>query len=296
MAAEPSFEKSTFAWIWDSVDVTTEELARFQPEWDIPVDIVVEADVGHRTGFDEVVRYGIDCARAGASSLHMHIRDEHDQEVGDPGVWREAIDQIEAEVGEIGVNRGLRGKELRESLSHLEHGLFASVPIQPLLDPEYVRAVIAAMKENEVVPDLIIFDTADVNLAKTQLFDTGVLAPPALWTVSLGFPLMGMALPDSALMTRGLTHTVELIRRIDPEGIIKICATGRASSYTTTQAMLMGLDIRPGLGETPWRHPHRPERLESALVGVSDAITVAEALGRTPVSPASYLERLVALR
>lgn len=117
MAAEPSFEKSTFSWIWDSVDVTTEELARFQPEWDIPGDIVVEADVGHRTSFDEAVRYGIDCARAGASSLHMHIRDEHDQEVGDPGVWREAIDRIQAEVGEIGINRGLRGTELRESLS-----------------------------------------------------------------------------------------------------------------------------------------------------------------------------------
>lgn len=292
---EPDFEKSTFSWIWDGVDVPVEELSRFQPRWEIPETIVLEADLGHRTGFEEAVESGIACARAGASGLHMHIRDESDQEVGDPGVWREAIDRIEAEVGPIPVNRGLRGRRFAESISQLDHGLFASVPIQPALEPGYVRAAVEAMRERRVVPDLIVFDPADVNLAMTQLFDPGVLESPSLWTLTLGYPLASMAVPGPSLMTRGLMHVVELIQAVDPRARIKVCATGRASSYTTTQAMLMGLDVRPGLGETPWRHPHRPELLEDAVTGVADAATVARALGREPMAPADYAAVLESL-
>lgn len=288
----PTFEKTTFSWIWDGVDVPFDDLARYQPPWDIRETIAIEADLGHRTTFDEAVASGIQCARAGACSLHMHIRDEFDKEVADPGVWRDAIDRIRSEVGPIPINRGLRGNTFDESVAHLNDGLFAAVPIQPILDPQYVRGVVEAMHERGVVPDLIIFDPADVNLAMTQLFDRGVLHSPALWTLTLSFPLYGMAMPTPELMIRGLLHVVELIRQVDPLAIIKVCAAGRPSSYITTQAMLLGLDIRPGLGETPWRVPHRPERLRDAVMAVTDAVTVARGLGRDPIDASEYSRML----
>ena len=50
-------------------------------------------------------------------------------------------------------------------------------------------------------------------------------------------------------MMESLTRIVGSIRDIDPDGVIIVCAAGHASTYLATQAALMGLHIRVGLGD-----------------------------------------------
>ena len=58
---------------------------------------------------------------------------------------------------------------------------------------------------------------------------------------------------------------VDQIRQIDPTSVISVCAAGRAGLYMTTLATMMGLHIRVGTEDTPWRHPNSDVRLKDNL-------------------------------
>ena len=58
---------------------------------------------------------------------------------------------------------------------------------------------------------------------------------------------------------------VDQIRKIDPTSVISVCAAGRATLYMTTLATMMGLHIRIGTEDTPWKYPNSDEHLKNNL-------------------------------
>jgi uncharacterized protein (DUF849 family) len=62
----------------------------------------------------------------------------------------------------------------------------------------------------------------------------------------------------------------------------------RASLYMTTLATMMGLNIRVGVEDTPWKYPNSDVRLANNLEMFSMARDMAGLLGRTPGSAAYY--------
>jgi 3-keto-5-aminohexanoate cleavage enzyme len=89
-------------------------------------------------------------------------------------------------------------------------------------------------------------------------------------------------------MVNGLLRFVSLIRDVDPDPTILVCAAGRASSYLATIAAALGLHIRVGMEDTVWRWPHRDERVESNVAALRAGLTTAELLGRSVATPAQY--------
>ena len=72
------------------------------------------------------------------------------------------------------------------------------------------------------------------------------------------------------------------------EDEIMVCASGRASNYLSTLAMLLGLHVRVGMEDTIYRHPHRDDLLKSNRETIESAARIAAELGRTVASAHDY--------
>jgi uncharacterized protein (DUF849 family) len=81
---------------------------------------------------------------------------------------------------------------------------------------------------------------------------------------------------------------VDQIRDIDPASQITVCAAGRASLYMTTLATMMGLHIRVGVEDTPWKHPNSDQTLTGNLEMFTMAKQIAELHGRRPATADEY--------
>jgi 3-keto-5-aminohexanoate cleavage enzyme len=86
-------------------------------------------------------------------------------------------------------------------------------------------------------------------------------------------------------MIEGLTRIVNAIRDVDPEGVIMVCAAGRASTHLATQAALMGLHIRVGMEDTYYKWPHRDDLITSNLEALQLAQQIAAVTGREIATP-----------
>jgi len=148
----------------------------------------------------------IACWRAGASLVHLHVRDETGKQVGDLGVFSHTIDMIRAESDMIiqGSTGGVstlsledRSKSVNEprvqmaSLNMGSTNFGDGVYINTWDD---IRYWALKMKRFGVVPELEIFDLSMINTIVT-LAEEGVLDHPLHFNFSLGFK---GALPASA--------------------------------------------------------------------------------------------------
>ena len=95
-------------------------------------------------------------------------------------------------------------------------------------------------------------------------------------------------------MIEGLTRTVTTIRDVDPDGVIMVCAAGRASMYVATLAAAMGLHIRVGMEDTYWLWPHRDDRIQSNLQAFELGAKLGEVLGRRVATRQEYTDMLKA--
>ena len=281
--------KTTTALIWEGVDEDMEEVGRLQPQWPIAHTVAVKADVGHHFHAPEVIEASVNSVRAGACAVHLHIRDDQDRDTGDLGLWREVVGEIRRQAGgDVPIDSGLRGTTFEERMSHVRERLFDIVCVIPTWEPGYLTRGLLEMRENGVKPEFCIWDSTDIGIARSRFVDRGLIEPPTSWLLVPSTPYYGMPMPTPTLMARGLLHLIEQVQAVDPDAVITVCASGRPSSYVTTQAMLLGHHVRPGLGETHWRYPHRDAgELTTPLLG-EDAVTVAQALGRDPATPAQY--------
>jgi 3-keto-5-aminohexanoate cleavage enzyme len=161
---------------------------------------------------------------------------------------------------------------------------------------------IRALEESGVKPELAVHSTGEIELAKRKLIDTGILRKPYYWIVLFGLPfncgrtlISGTSVNDAQDMSRHMFMMVDQIRKIDPQSVITVCAAGRAGLYMTTLATMMGLNIRVGVEDTPWKHPNSDVRLRSNLEMYSMARDLAGMLGRAAGS-ASYYRGLLGLK
>lgn len=281
--------KTTTALIWEGVEEDPAEFGRLQPPWPIPTSVAIKADVGHHFQAAEVIDASVASVRAGACAVHLHIRDEQDRDSGDLGLWREVIGEIKQQAGDVPIDSGLRGTTYEERMSHIRERLFDICCVIPTWEHGYMTRALNEMREHGVKPEFCIWDTTDIGIAKSRFVDKGLLEPPTSWLLVPSTAYYGMPMPTPVLMARGLIHLIELVQSVDPDGVITVCASGRPSSYATTQSMLLGHHVRPGLGETHWRYPHRDDDGHVTTPDlVADAVAVARALGRDPATPDEY--------
>ncbi|MFH8657891.1 3-keto-5-aminohexanoate cleavage protein [Streptomyces afghaniensis] len=285
--------------------------AGISDRWDIPEKLVVSVAITgaffrHDQNPNQPLTPGAildsarEVARAGASTVHIHVRDDEGYNVLSPDRFRQVIKPLRDEFPELAVDGclvpALAGEwDLMKEV--LQAGVLDAAPINTTAtyigDSLFVKPApimiekVRLINEAGAKPEIAVYTDADVSNADRFLFRSGLIEKGAAWLVLPALPGCS-PMENPRQMIEGLTRTVSAIRDIDPDAFIMVCAAGRASTHVATLAALMGLHIRVGMEDTYFLWPHRDDRIESNLQALRIGQQIAEVTGRPVATPAEY--------
>lgn len=285
------------------------------PAWDVPQKIFISAAI---TGAffskrsnpnqpitpDEIRASAEECILAGASNIHIHVRDDNGFNVLDPERFRSVVAPLREKYPEVTFDGCLVATNPEEGAllePALKLRLFDAVPVNTTAiccgdsmffkAPHVVIAKANLAQEHGAVVQIAVYDDGDVDNARRFLIDSGVVKKPYNFLIVPALPgCSPMHTPQQ--MVEGLLRMVKLIRDIDPEAVIAVCSAGRASTYLATMAIILGLHVRVGMEDTLWKWPHRPDMIERNVDHFNLVKTIAESLGREVMTPAEYRQLL----
>jgi uncharacterized protein (DUF849 family) len=207
-------------------------------------------------------------ARAGAAVVHIHVRDPQTGRPSmDVGLYRDVVQRIRAADRDLIVNltTGPGGRfvpseadpkvyaagttllpplervkhvvELEPDICSLDLNTMNSGPDVVINTPANVRKMAKAMREAGVMPELEVFDSGDIHLARDLLAD-GTLQGPGLFTVVMGVKYGFSSAPE----------TLFYAKQILPAGARwSAFGIGRMEYPMLAQAWLLGGHVRVGL-------------------------------------------------
>lgn len=252
----------------------------------------------------EIIDSARDVARAGASTVHIHVRDDNGYNVLSPDRFRQVISPLREEFPELAVDGclvpALAGEwDLMKEV--LVEGVLDAAPINTTAtyigDSLFVKPApimiekVRLINEAGGVPEIAVYTDADVSNADRFLIKSGLVETPAAWLILPALPGCS-PMENPRQMIEGLTRTAAAIKDIDPDAFIMVCAAGRASTHVAALAALMGLHIRVGMEDTYFLWPHRDDRIQSNLQALHMGQMISEVVGRPVASHREYREML----
>jgi len=228
---------------------------------------------------------------AGAPMIHVHVRDDNGYNTLDYDKFHEVLDPIKEEFPDVIIDGCLVANrpgywEAMETC--LKEKMFDISPVN--CTANYAGDRVFAPYPYQIIekcelllkygckPHLAVFNDGDVDNAYRYLIAPGLLEKPYTWCVVPGLPgCSPTSSPD--MMIESVVHLVHRIREISDQRIM-VCSGGRGSSYMTTLALIMGLDIRVGMEDTIWKWPHKDDVIESNAECFKNFKTIANILGR----------------
>jgi 3-keto-5-aminohexanoate cleavage enzyme len=235
---------------------------------------------------EEIAGAAVDCWRAGAAIVHVHMRDENEQAICDPDRFQRVSDLVRAAGSDVIVNwstsGGVRTTEDETRIAPVRlapevasfdcgstnfgDGVFVN-------SPTFLERLATEMNEHLVTPEIEIFDTGMMENAR-HLIERGVLQAPYWFQFVLG--VRGAA-PATA---RELTHLVDSL----PAGALwSVCAIGRHQLPMNMIAMAMGGHVRTGLEDNIY-YSYRELATSNAQL-VERLVRLAREMGREVASP-----------
>lgn len=281
--------------------------------WDIPEKLAVSVAItgaffkrdqnpNQPISPDDILTSAREVASAGASSVHIHVRDDAGYNVLSPERFHRVIDPLRQEFPSLAIDGCLVAAldgEWGLMKDVLESGVLDGAPINTTAtyvgDSLFVKPApimiekVRLINEAGVKPEIAVYTDADVSNADRFLIRSGLIETPAAWFILPALP--GCSPMDNPRqMIEGLTRTVGAIKDIDPDAFIVVCAAGRASTHVATLAALMGLHIRVGMEDTYWLWPHRDDRIESNLQALQMGQMISQVVGRPVATQSEYRE------
>ena len=252
----------------------------------------------------QITRSAMEVLDAGASTVHIHVRDDEGFNVLSLERFRAVIEPLKTKYPDLAVDGCLvpaLDGEWDEMKRVLDAKLLDGAPVNATAtyigDSLFVKPAPILMEktrliaESGAVPEIAVYTDGDVGNADRFLIKPGLVQTPAVWVVLPALP--GCSPMDNPRqMVEGLTRTVAAIRDIDPDAFIMVCAAGRASLYVATLAAVMGLHIRIGMEDTYWLWPHRDDRIQSNGQVFDLASKLAEVIGRPVATRAEYRQMI----
>jgi len=226
----------------------------------------------------------------GAAAVHIHVRDPHTGRPSmDVALYREVMQRVRAKDSTVIINltTGPGGRfvpsaddpkvyaagttllpplervkhviELRPDVCSLDLNTMNSGPDVVINTPANVRKMAQAMNAAGVLPELEVFDSGDIHLARDLLSD-GTLKGPGLFTIVMGVKYGFASLPETLFYAKQLL----------PAGAVwSAFGIGRAEYPMLAQAWLLGGNVRVGLEDNIY--------LSKGVLARSNAELVAKA-------------------
>lgn len=288
-----------------------------QEKWNIPEKVIIKVAItgalfskienpNHPTTPEEIREAGLKSCEAGATSIHIHVRDKYGIPTGDLDIYRFVIEPIREKYKDEVVIDGcaLFGLTLDKMLEPVIEGLFEVCPVNTTavyigntlfaIPPKTMQAATEIMQEVGCKPQVAVYTPGDIDNAKRYLIDTKILRKPYYWIIVPALPGCS-PMPNQFAMLDSLLEFVRRIYEIDKDSIIMVCASARATCYLSTLALLLGLHIRVGMEDTIYRYPHKDDFIKNNKEIVESTIKIAKELGRE-VATADDYRRLVGIR
>ncbi|HLN10921.1 MAG TPA: 3-keto-5-aminohexanoate cleavage protein [Xanthobacteraceae bacterium] len=252
----------------------------------------------------QIAEAAIGAARAGAAVAHIHVRDP---DTGAPSMelelYREAVNRIRDGGVDILINLttgpGGRfvpgqddpnvpgpGSHLCTPIVRVRHVLELKPDIWSLDfatmwfgDSAFVNAppilgeMARLISQAGVLPELEVFDTGDIHLAR-HFLDTGVLASPGFFQIVLGVRYGAAAIPESMLYMRNL---------LPPGSRWSAFGTSSQQFPMLAQSLLLGGNLRVGLEDTLYLEKGVLAPDNAALV--EKGVKIMRSLGFEPATP-----------
>lgn len=242
---------------------------------------------------EQIAEAAIACWNAGASIVHLHVRDENERMVCDPVRFARAVELIKASGCDVIINLSTSGGPgnfddahrleplaLRPEIASFDCGSLNFGRSVFINSPTFLDSLSAAMNEHGVLPEIECFDTGHVTSA-LALVSEGKLTPPLWFQMVLG--VRGGAAGE----VRNLVHMVDML---PPGALWSCCGIGRAQLPLNLATIAMGGHVRTGLEDNIYYHKGVPAESNAQLV--ERVVRIAAEVGRPIATPAETRELL----
>jgi len=241
---------------------------------------------------------------AGASTVHIHVRDDRGYNVLSFERFKAVIEPLKNEYPDLFVDGCLvpaADGEWDEMKRVLAAKILDGAPVNPTAsyvgDSMFVKPTPLLMEKTRLIleagalPEIAVYTDADVSNADRYLIRSSLVKTPAVWLILPALPGCS-PMNNPRQMVEGLMRTAGAIRDIDDRALILVCAAGRASMALATFAASIGLHIRVGMEDTYFLWPHRETKIESNLQPFSLGAKLAEVVGRPVATRVEYRKML----
>jgi uncharacterized protein (DUF849 family) len=244
---------------------------------------------------EEIAADAIACADAGASVVHLHVRDEDGQPVHRRDLYERAIGPIRDKVPELVIcvttssrvgpdpehrmiGLGL-DPELRPDFGSLTLGSFNFPRVISANPPDQIVALLERMGEQGIRPELEVFELGMVNTLHA-LRERGLIPDPPVVNILLG------SLGSAPAFIGDLGHIVE---RLPADAEWAAAGIGIYQRPITIAAAAMNGNVRTGLEDNPRGHGDTEQW--SNVDAVTFAAQAAALAGRTVATPRETRQR-----
>jgi uncharacterized protein (DUF849 family) len=259
----------------------------------------------------QIAQSAIDAAKAGAAIVHIHVRDPNSTRPSmDGALYREVMDRIRASGSDVLINlttgpgaRFVPGDadpqkpgagttlkppaervrhviELKPDICSLDMGSLNMGPHVFVNTPTHLQAMAVAIRDAGVLPELEVFETGHLLLAK-RMIEQGHIKPPGMFQICLGISWGQPATPEAMSYMRSLLPVVS------PWFAFGISLH---QFPMAAQAVLLGGHPRVGLEDNLYLEKGKLAPSNAALV--EKAAKIVEILGDTVATPAEARQML----
>jgi 3-keto-5-aminohexanoate cleavage enzyme len=232
----------------------------------------------------EIARAAVECYKAGASIVHIHVRNEDESPTQAAEVFKETIDLIKKQCNIIiqvstGGAVGMTAEErlqpvyLKPEMATLSTGSVNFGDDVFLNPPAYLEAFARAMQEQGVKPEIEVFDVGMINNA-LQLVKKGLLSEPLHFDFVMGVP---GGIPGT------LKNLLHLEESIPPSSTWTVAGMGRSELPLGTAAIILGGHVRVGFEDNIYYQ--KGVLAESNAQLVERIVQVAEIHSRPVATP-----------
>jgi 3-keto-5-aminohexanoate cleavage enzyme len=227
--------------------------------------------------------------KAGASLVHIHVRNPDESPSSDPALFAQVQDAVRTLCPGIIVqfSTGGRGRDptargsalfLKPDMASLATGSVNFPTIVYENSASFVEALTAELQKNSVLPEIEVFDLSHIHAAR-KLVDRGLITDRPHVQFVMGIK---NALPAEPQI---LDHLYDELRRVLPKATWTAAGIGRHQMEVIDWTLAKGADaIRTGLEDNIRITRDRLAQSNAELVRL--AVAACERHGRRPATPA----------
>ncbi len=243
---------------------------------------------------EEIAESAFECYKAGASIVHIHVRDKEGKPTQSVDVFRETMELIKKKCdviiqvttgGAVGTpaKERMAPLELKPEMATLTTGTVNFGDDVFYNSPEYIKIFAQRMKELNVKPEIEVFESGMIDNA-IRLAKEGLIEAPIHFDFVLGVP---------GAMTGGIEELLYLSKRLPQGSTWTVAGIGRFELPLATHAILMGGNVRVGFEDNIFYEKGVLAKSNAQLV--ERIAKIAKLLGR-PVADVDTARKILGIK